>query len=91
MIRQTFYHGCYALIGEDGFPNPDYWISALYKKVVSNKVLNLTANNFPSTFKLYAHCTLESEDFLGYKLLMYFKRFRLLLTMIYKHFISDES
>ena len=32
VIRQTFYHGCYAMIGEDLNPNPDFWISALYKK-----------------------------------------------------------
>jgi heparanase 1 len=39
IIRQTFYHGSYALIGEDLYPNPDFWISALYKKLVSNKVI----------------------------------------------------
>ena len=34
VIRQTFYHGCYAMIGEDLNPNPDFWISALYKRPV---------------------------------------------------------
>ena len=38
IIRQTFYHGCYALIGEDLYPNPDFWLSALYKTLVSDKV-----------------------------------------------------
>ena len=41
IIRQTFYHGCYALLGEDLLPNPDFWISALYKKLVSTKVCTL--------------------------------------------------
>ena len=38
VIRQTFFHGCYALIGKDLYPNPDFWISALYKTLVSTKV-----------------------------------------------------
>lgn len=38
IIRQSFYHGCYAMIGEDLLPNPDFWISVLYKKLVSTKV-----------------------------------------------------
>ena len=33
-----FFHGCYALIGKDLYPNPDFWISALYKTLVSTKV-----------------------------------------------------
>ena len=37
VIRQTFFHGCYALIGKDLYPNPDFWISALYKTLVSTK------------------------------------------------------
>ena len=38
IIRQTFYNGCYAIIGHDLYPNPDFWISALYKTLVSPKV-----------------------------------------------------
>ncbi len=33
VIRQTFYHGCYAMIGEDLLPNPDFWLSVLHKKL----------------------------------------------------------
>ena len=38
IIRQSFYHGCYALMDESLFPNPDFWISALYKRLVSTTV-----------------------------------------------------
>ena len=38
IIRQTFYHGCYALLGEDLLPNPDFWFSVMYKRIVSTKV-----------------------------------------------------
>ncbi len=34
VIRQSFYHGCYAMIGEDLLPNPDLWISVLHKRLV---------------------------------------------------------
>ena len=65
VIRQSFYHGCYALIGEDGFPNPDFWISAAHKKLVSDKVLDLERSGFPESFRVYAHCAKKSEDISG--------------------------
>ncbi len=34
VVRQSFYHGCYGMIGEDLRPNPDLWISVIYKKLV---------------------------------------------------------
>ncbi len=55
VIRQTFYHGCYALIGEDLLPNPDFWISVLHKRLVGTKVLDLKGKTL-NTLRLYAHC-----------------------------------
>ena len=45
IIRQTFYHGCYAMIGEDLYPNPDFWISALYKRLVSTKASHFSPSH----------------------------------------------
>lgn len=42
VIRQTFFHGCYALVGEDAVPNPDYWLSLLHKRLVGVGVLRVT-------------------------------------------------
>ena len=57
VIRQTFYHGKYALIGEDLQPNPDFWISALYQKLVGRKVLKISGHkNKGNTLRLFAHC-----------------------------------
>ena len=46
VIRQTFYHGCYAMIGEDLNPNPDFWISALYKKCRSCPFIQILSRFF---------------------------------------------
>ena len=57
IIRQTFYHGCYAMIGEDLNPNPDFWISALYKRLVSTKVLQVKPESkIMGKLRLYSHC-----------------------------------
>lgn len=57
IIRQTLYGGNYAMISENLTPNPDWWISVVYKNFVSNKILEIsTENNFGAT-RLYAHCT----------------------------------
>ena len=45
IIRQTFYHGCYAMVGEDLYPNPDFWISALYKRLVSTKASHFSPSH----------------------------------------------
>ena len=58
VIRQTFYHGHYALIGEDLQPNPDFWVSALYKKLVGRKVFKINGHeNNGNTLRLFAHCS----------------------------------
>ena len=58
VIRQTFFKNNYALIGNDGIPNPDYWFSFVHKNLVSNKVLKINkVGNFPNSFNVYSHCT----------------------------------
>ncbi|KAL3266591.1 hypothetical protein HHI36_010755 [Cryptolaemus montrouzieri] len=56
VIRQSIFNGYYALIGDDYNPNPDYWISILYKKLVGQEVIpcyNVASKNI----RLYCHCT----------------------------------
>ncbi|KAL1132763.1 hypothetical protein AAG570_010715 [Ranatra chinensis] len=60
IIRQSLYRNHYALLDEHTLdPNPDYWISILYKKLVNNKVLNVTYDQDISdqTLRVYAHCS----------------------------------
>lgn len=60
VVRQSLYGGNYAMVGPDMNPNPDWWVSVMFKQFVSEKVLNLvTTNNF-AQLRLYAHCTPES-------------------------------
>nr|XP_045614491.1 heparanase-like [Procambarus clarkii] len=56
VARQTLYEGCYALISMDLVPNPDYWLSVLYKRLVGGRVLRLRLRQVPPTTRLYAHC-----------------------------------
>lgn len=59
VIRESFYYGHYALIGYDLNPNPDWWISVIYKKLVSGKVLDLKITNNFGNVRLYAHCAIK--------------------------------
>lgn len=56
VARQTLYQSCYALLDPDLQPNPDYWLSLLYKRVVGGRVLRLHMPAAPPTLRLYAHC-----------------------------------
>ncbi|XP_033209706.1 heparanase-like isoform X2 [Belonocnema kinseyi] len=61
VIRQSFFGGNYAMVGSDLTPNPDWWVSVIYKQFVSNRVLKIaTVNNFGQV-RLYAHCTPEKS------------------------------
>ncbi|XP_011298477.1 heparanase [Fopius arisanus] len=61
VIRQTLFGGNYAMVGKDLVPNPDWWVSVLYKKLVSENVLHLESANNSGTLRLYAHCTPETS------------------------------
>ncbi|KAK6174483.1 hypothetical protein SNE40_017751 [Patella caerulea] len=56
VLRQSFYGGNYALIDEDLNPNPDYWLTLLYKRLVGGRVLSLGQQSNPN-LRVYAHCT----------------------------------
>ncbi|XP_058808410.1 heparanase-like [Phymastichus coffea] len=56
VIRQTLYGGDYAMVGHDLHPNPDWWLSVLYKKLVSERVLDLQAPDNFGKLRMYAHC-----------------------------------
>ncbi|XP_064113479.1 heparanase-like [Macrobrachium nipponense] len=59
LARQTLYQKRYALINDirrDFKPNPDYWLSVLYKRLVGVKVLDIATEGSPETTRLYGHC-----------------------------------
>ena len=65
VIRQTFYHGHYALIGDDFNPNPDFWVSVLYKRLVSRNVMKIHMsrnNQYDYFLRLYAHCSYKKPN-----------------------------
>ncbi|XP_076472714.1 heparanase-like isoform X2 [Babylonia areolata] len=53
VIRQSFYGGHYSLVNADLDPNPDFWLTVLYKRIVRGAVFNVTA---PSDVRAYAAC-----------------------------------
>ncbi|TRY70553.1 hypothetical protein TCAL_02349 [Tigriopus californicus] len=56
ILRQTFYHGSYALVNEQLNPNPDYWLSLIFKRLVGIRVLELKQGLNNGTLRCYAHC-----------------------------------
>ncbi|XP_076301398.1 heparanase [Lasioglossum baleicum] len=59
VTRQSLFGGNYAMIGPDLIPNPDWWVSVVYKQFVSEKVLKISSPNDLGGIRLYAHCTPE--------------------------------
>ncbi|XP_033322197.2 heparanase [Megalopta genalis] len=59
VTRQSLFGNNYAMIGPNLVPNPDWWVSVVYKHFVSERVLKLTPANVVSLegVRLYAHCT----------------------------------
>lgn len=58
VMRQSFYKGHYALIDFRTLdPRPDYWLSFIFKKLVGNKVLDVSIDDQERKVRLYAHCT----------------------------------
>lgn len=56
VIRQTFWGHSYGMINDSMLPNPDYWLSLLYRRLVSRRVLNVVTGSSPKTTRVYAHC-----------------------------------
>lgn len=56
VVRQTLSGGDYGLIDDKSLtPNPDYWASLLWKRLMGTKVLAVAANT-PTAVQAYAHC-----------------------------------
>eukprot|EP00042_Codosiga_hollandica_P038172 m.307979 g.307979 ORF g.307979 m.307979 type:complete len:480 (+) comp55324_c0_seq24:28-1467(+) len=56
--RQDLYFGSYGLLGDGARPNPDYWLSVLFKQLVGPRVLSVEGSTAPGrTLRVYAFCT----------------------------------
>lgn len=63
VARQDFYGANYPLINTDLYPNPDYWLSYVFKKLVGRDSLNSTvaAQTGSEYVRVYAHCTSKTH------------------------------
>ncbi|XP_046627422.1 heparanase-like [Neodiprion virginianus] len=59
VTRQSFFGGHYALVAHDLTPNPDWWVSVIYKQFVSERVLDPPILD-SKALRLYWHCTAKS-------------------------------
>ncbi|XP_014782571.1 heparanase isoform X1 [Octopus bimaculoides] len=58
VMRQDFYGGNYGLIQFKNLdPNPDYWLSLLFKTLVGGPVFETVALDPTKHFRVYTHCT----------------------------------
>lgn len=55
VVRQSFFHGHYALVDQDFDPNPDYWLSWLFKNLVGRRVFAADVQE-STDVRIYAHC-----------------------------------
>ncbi|CAL4073385.1 unnamed protein product, partial [Meganyctiphanes norvegica] len=62
VVRESLYHGSYSLLSPDLQPNPDYWMSVIYKQQVGGRVLDLQLNTTTPTVRLYANCLSTSSQ-----------------------------
>uniref|UniRef100_K1Q170 Heparanase n=1 Tax=Magallana gigas TaxID=29159 RepID=K1Q170_MAGGI len=60
VIRQTFYGANYGLIDHVTMePNPDYWLTYIYKKLVGDYVFQTDSSDRRRRVRFYAHCAAE--------------------------------
>lgn len=58
VVRQTLAGSNYGLLHEETLdPQPDYWASLLWKRLMGPRVLAAEIEDQPPTLRLYAHCT----------------------------------
>lgn len=72
VMRQTLYGFSYPLLDINMEPNPDYWLSWLFKRMVGERVLrvhstcvetNSQTSQQANSFRVYSHCTRSSTDY----------------------------
>ncbi|XP_025082651.1 heparanase-like [Pomacea canaliculata] len=68
VFRQTFYGGNYPLLDTHLNPNPDYWLTLLFKRLIRGPVFNVTG---ASDVRMYAACANPDSFSLG-ALVIYF-------------------
>uniref|UniRef100_A0A4P6D6K9 Putative heparanase-like protein n=1 Tax=Rhodnius prolixus TaxID=13249 RepID=A0A4P6D6K9_RHOPR len=69
VVRQSLYRASYALLNSYSLlPNPDYWVSILYKKLVGRRVLDVTCDScgISSALRVYGHCSKKSPRIVLY-------------------------
>ncbi|XP_059145604.1 heparanase-like [Physella acuta] len=69
VARQTFYGGSYSLISSKLDPNPDFYLSVLYKRLVQGPVFAIS--NTPEKLRAYAHCA-SNKHYPAGALVIYF-------------------
>jgi heparanase 1 len=62
VVRQTLSGSDYGLVrDEDLAPNPDYFASVLWKRLMGTRVLDVPATPLPSALRAYAHCAADGS------------------------------
>ena len=63
VCRQVFAHASYSVIGYDNIPNPDYYTSVLWKRLVGSKVLRVAGDTAPlRDVRVYSFCSAKSPS-----------------------------
>ncbi|GFS05901.1 heparanase [Elysia marginata] len=65
VFRQSFFAASYALITKNLRPNPDYYLSVLYKRLVLGPVFSVNIKNLSPLVRVYANCA--NPSYYGYK------------------------
>ncbi|KAK3755114.1 hypothetical protein RRG08_041028 [Elysia crispata] len=61
VFRQTFLKSSYALVSQSLKPNPDYYLSVLFKRLVEGPVFRVYDEGLTPTVRVYAHCVSKSH------------------------------
>lgn len=56
VFRQSFFASNYALIARNLEPNPDYFLSLMYKRLVEGPVFKVITDGMSPLVRVYAHC-----------------------------------